>query len=123
MQGMNEPFRVDMPLARLSLLAQRCYAARGQVAQSSRFLGVLHRDMFSLCWGPLVRAVAALLDAAHPDDSATIRDSMAALRAVRSTCEARALAALRAQRVTPSDVRRQRTRQSSATRKAWWTRC
>jgi hypothetical protein len=81
-QGTNELFKVDMPLARLSLVAQRSSTPRGQVHSPSRFHAALHRDMFALCWGPLVRAVAALLEAAHLDDTAIIADGMTAMRAV-----------------------------------------
>lgn len=82
-QGSNEAFRIDMPAARLALLAQRTVTQRGQAPRPSRFLPVLHRDMFALCWGPLVRAIAALLDTCSPDDTVTITDGMEALRAVR----------------------------------------
>lgn len=89
MQGSNDAFRVDMPAARLALLAQRTLTRRGQAPKPSRFLPVLHRDMFALCWGPLVRAVAGLLEACAADDTATIADGMAALRAVRPPCSHR----------------------------------
>lgn len=86
LQGTNEQFKADMPLARLSLTAQRSDTARGQVHNPSRFHAALHRDMFSLCWGPLVRAVAALLEAAQPEETHIITDGMAAMRAVRTCC-------------------------------------
>jgi hypothetical protein len=84
-QGSNELFKVEMPLARLSLISQRSDTPRGQVHPPSRFHAALHRDMFSLCWGPLVRAVAALLEACNPDDTAIITDGMVAMRAVRAS--------------------------------------
>jgi hypothetical protein len=83
MQGSNEPFRADMPAARLSLLALRSSTVRGQVPPPSRYLSILTRDMFSLVWGPTLRSVASLLEAAHPEDAASISDGMSAVRAVR----------------------------------------
>ena len=83
-QGSNEMYKVDMPAARLALLADRSATPRGQSAPPPRHGALLHRDMLLLAWGPAVQAAEALLEAAHPGDVRTVDDAMRLMRAVRA---------------------------------------
>lgn len=83
LQGNNDQHRVDLPTARLALVANRSATPRGQVPALPHHGALLHRDMFLLSWGPSVQAVESLLGAAHPDDGRTIADAMRLFRTVR----------------------------------------
>ena len=84
MQGNNDPHRVDMPAARLALIAERSKVSRGRVPALSHYGSLLHRDMFQVVWGPAVQAAASLLEAAHAHDDQTISGCLRVFRTVRS---------------------------------------
>ena len=83
LQGSNEPYRVDMPAARLALLADRATTARGHVPELGEMALALHRDLFLLSWGPAIQAVSAVLEATPAEDLATVEDGMRAFALVR----------------------------------------
>ena len=86
MQGMNEPFLIDMPHSRLHVTAVRSRCERGQIPEvANTHIAVLDRDMFLLMWGPAIRAIAGILENAPPEDEATISEALRSIHLVRTS--------------------------------------